>query len=244
MRKKCFSNLFFLLILTGAYCFSIDQIPTEELSTEKYTYEAAPKGKERTKTEIIEMEFIHSSEQTTCNQRILRPDGQEVIKIEMLPDGSFFSGTKYFMNELGKTIRTVRIVRENGMVSVERHSEEKKEKKNIKLPSDKVLAIDASLLVLMRNFPFDQGSQWDVFMVDFSRQSVSVSVRQAGVEKVLVPSGEFECYRMEVTVKVFIFRPKIIFWITKTSPHFLVKHTGKRGPFTPEYITSLVSRDK
>lgn len=242
MGNKRYPHLFFLIILAGAFCFSIVQIPTEELSKEKYTYEASPKGKEKTKNEIIEMEFVHSSEQTMCNQRILRPDGKEVIEIEMLPDGSFLSGTKYFMNEHGKTIRTVRIARENGMVSVERHLEEKTERKDIKLPSDKILAVDASLLVLMRNFPFDQGSQWDVFMVDFSRQSVSVSVRQAGVEKVIVPSGEFECYRMEVVVKVFIFRPKIIFWITKTPPHFLVKHTGKRGPFTPEYITSLVSR--
>lgn len=244
MFKNRFPYLFFVLILAGVFSFSIVQIPTEEISEEKYTYEASPKGKEKTKIEIIEMEFVHSSQQTRCNQKILRPDGQEVIKIEMLPDGSFLSGTKYFMNENRKTIRTVRIVRENGKVSVERHLEEKTEGKDIKLPIDKVLAVDASLLVLMRNFPFDQGSQWDVFMVDFSRQSVSVSIRQDGVEEVLVPSGEFECYRMEVVVKVFIFRPKIIFWITKTPPHFLVKHTGKRGPFTPEYITSLVSRDK
>jgi hypothetical protein len=243
MDNKRFPFLFFLLILAGAFCFSIVQIPTEELPEEKYTYEAAPKGKEKSKNEIIEMEFFHSSEQTACNQRILQPDGQEVIKIEMLPDGSFLQGTKYFMNEHGKTIKTVRIVRENGIVSIMRHLEEKTERKNIKLPSDKVLAVDASLLVLMRKFPFDQESQWDVFMVDFSRQSVSVSIRQAGVEKVILPSGEFECYRMEVVVKVFIFRPKIIFWITKTPPHFLVKHKGKRGPFTPEYITSLVSRD-
>jgi len=244
MGNKRFAHLFFLLIVTGVFCFSIVQIPTEELPKEKYTYEAAPKGKKEAKNEIIEMEFFHSSEKTTCNQRILRSDGQEVIKIDMLPDGSFLQGTKYFMNENGKTIRTVRIVREKEKVSVERHFEQKTEGKDIKLPSDKALAVDASLLVLMRNFPFDQGSQWDVFMVDFSRQSVSVSIRQAGVEKVILPSGEFECYRMEVVVKVFIFRPKIIFWITKTPPHFLVKHKGKRGPFTPEYITSLVSRDK
>ncbi len=213
------------------------------LSKEKYTYEAVPEGREKTKNEIIEMEFVHSVEQIQSSQKIIRSDGQEVIKIAMLPDGSFLSGTKYFMNQQGRTIKTMRIVREKEMVSVEQHSEKKKERKDIKLPSDKLLAVDASLLVLMRNFPFDQGRKWDVFMVDFSRRSVSVSVRQADVEKIVVPSGEFECYRMEVVVKVFIFRPKITFWITKAPPHFLVKHKGKRGPFTPTYITTLISRD-
>lgn len=244
MVKLRIFHFFFLPILAGLLWPSLDGFRREELSKEKYTYEAVPERGERTKKEIIEMDFFHSSEQTQISQKIIRPDGQEFIRIAVLPDGTFLSANKYFLDRQGKTIKTMRMERKEGIVSVEVHSEEKKELKNIEVPGDKMLAVDASLLILMRNFPFDQRGKWDVFMVDFLQQSVSIEVRQAGAEKIVVPLGEFECYRMDVVVKVFIFRPKITFWISKAPPHFLIKHEGKRGPFTPTYTTSLIGRGK
>jgi hypothetical protein len=56
-----------------------------------------------------------------------------------------------------------------------------------------------------------------------------------------VPAGEFECYRIEMVVDLPIFHPKVINWISTQKPNFLVKYQGKKGPFTPSYITSLVS---
>jgi hypothetical protein len=98
-------------------------------------------------------------------------------------------------------------------------------------------------LCRVRSFPFDKPREWRVFMVDFSNNKVTVTVRQTGVEKVTVPAGEFECNRIEVVVELFIIRPKITYWISRESPHFLVKHQGKKGPFTPTYVTDLVSRE-
>jgi len=46
---------------------------------------------------------------------------------------------------------------------------------------------------------------------------------------------------MEVVVNIPLLLPKITYWITAAKPHFLVKHEGKRGPFTSAYITSLIS---
>jgi len=78
-------------------------------------------------------------------------------------------------------------------------------------------------------------------MIDLSQHYVSVTIRQTGEEHVIVPAGEFECYRIEVIVNLSVFKPSIIFWITKNDPHFLVKHSGMRGPFTLHYVTTLVS---
>ncbi|HET6461422.1 MAG TPA: hypothetical protein VFG29_11640 [Syntrophales bacterium] len=54
-------------------------------------------------------------------------------------------------------------------------------------------------------------------------------------------AGTFDCYKMEVTVEIPIFRPHIIYWVTKKEPHFLVKSVGRRGPFTRYYATFLLS---
>ena len=40
-----------------------------------------------------------------------------------------------------------------------------------------------------------------------------------------------------------VLRPRIVYWLTKDAPHFLVRNEGKRGPFTDTYITTLISRE-
>jgi hypothetical protein len=111
--------------------------------------------------------------------------------------------------------------------------------RKLKIPENIPLAVDASLLYLLRSFPFDTEAQWRVFMVDFSGHSIRITARHTGTEMVIVPAGDFDCYRIEVTVNLPIFQPKILIWLTKSEPHFLVKHSGKRGPFTPKYETTL-----
>jgi hypothetical protein len=103
-----------------------------------------------------------------------------------------------------------------------------------------MMAVDASLLGMLRSFPFEKNKAWDLFMIDFSQRSIRVTVRQSAIDTIEVPAGKFECYRMEVTINLFLFHPKITYWISKQEPHFLVKHHGKRGPFTPTYDTALV----
>jgi hypothetical protein len=107
-------------------------------------------------------------------------------------------------------------------------------------PRDRPIAVDASLLLWMRRFPFGDPATRDVFMADWSHRTVDVDVRDRGIETIAVPAGTFACHRMEVTVRVLMFRPKITFWITVDAPHVLVQHRGKRGPFTPVFETRLV----
>jgi hypothetical protein len=119
----------------------------------------------------------------------------------------------------------------------------KEELKEFDLPGDKPLAVDASLLLWMRRFPFADGARRKVYMVDFSQHKVTVTVAQKGIETVTVPAGTFECYHLEVAVKVLILKARIHFWIATQPPHFLVRHEGKRGPFTRTYRTELVRID-
>jgi Protein of unknown function (DUF3108) len=107
-------------------------------------------------------------------------------------------------------------------------------------PRDRPVAADASLLLWMRRFPFGDSGAHDVFMADWSHRTVDVDVRDRGIETIAVPAGTFACHRMEVTVRVLVFRPKITFWITVDAPHVLVQHRGKRGPFTPVFETRLL----
>lgn len=130
------------------------------------------------------------------------------------------------------------------MVYVETIVGTKKTAKKRKLPKSQKLAVDISLLYQMRSFPFGKYEEWQVFMADFSGHFITVSVRDRGVERITVPAGTFECYRMEVDVGWFFLKTKIIYWLTANSPHFLVKHEGKRGPFTKSYTTMLNSMER
>jgi hypothetical protein len=78
-------------------------------------------------------------------------------------------------------------------------------------------------------------------MVDFSGDSITVTIHQEGTEKISVPAGEFECYRLVTVVNIPVWKPRITYWLGTKKPHLLVKHEGKRGAFTPSYTTSLLS---
>jgi len=157
--------------------------------------------------------------------------------------GAFFTGAYRTVKRPDKGIVEVDSMwRDENTLRVLRRKplEEKEELKDFDLPDDKPLAVDASLLLWMRGYPFAKGAKRKVYMVDFSQHKVNVNVEQRGVEIVTVPAGTFECYHLEVVVKVVLLKARIHFWITTEEPHFLVRHEGKRGPFTGTYITELL----
>jgi hypothetical protein len=211
---------------------------------EKYTYEAHPvHGDKDSQKEIIEMEFAHSDGGMKHLSRVMRPDGEEIVRIEMKEDGTLISALRETSGSAGQRVSTARIWTDDRKVYAEMNSRGNVSMETYDVPQDRRLAVDASLLVLLRSFPYGENKEWRIFMVDFSQRSVSVLVRQSSVERVLVPAGGFECNRMEVIVDLFLFHPTITYWISKETPHFLVKHQGKRGPFTPSYVTSLLSKE-
>ena len=104
-------------------------------------------------------------------------------------------------------------------------------------PKGATLAVEGSVLVLFRFFPYDSAARWHLFMVDFSGKSAAAIARQTGIERIEVPAGEFRCYRMEVVFHVFIFSPKVVCWVTTEKPSVIVRSVGKEASLPPH--TSL-----
>lgn len=211
---------------------------------EKYRYEAVPeRSQEASQKKSIEMDISRADSQTTFTMKSVSAKEVEYIRLELDADSDFISGIRNVTHPSGKPKSEGSIWRKQQTVYVKRVSGRKQKIREYDLPEDKPLVVDGSLLLLLRSFPFEQNRKWKLFMVDFSQNSVSGLVQQTGVETIRVKAGEFECYRMELIVHAFIFRPKITYWISKMEPHFLVKHRGKIGPLTRTYITQLVSID-
>lgn len=248
-RAKCLKGtvVFFCLpVFIFSVCLLSDQpIANAENNSEKrerYHYEAVPEGsQEASRKKSIMMNINNADSQTIFTMKSISAKEVEYIRLELDADSNFVSGIRNVTHPSGKLKSAGSILRKQQTVYVKRVSGKMKKIREYDLPKKKSLVVDGSLLLLLRSFPFDQNKEWKLFMIDFSQHSVSGVVRQAGVETIRVKAGEFECYRMELIVHVFVFRPKITYWISKMEPHFLVKHRGKIGPFTRTYVTQLVS---
>lgn len=239
--------LCFLLYILSECMLSGQSIGYGENSSKKregYRYEAVPaKSRDALRSKSIEMNIDYTDNQTIFTMKSISDKEVEYITIELDADGNFASGARNVTHSSGKSKFEGSMWRKQQIVYAKRRSGRGQKTREFDLPKNKTLAVDGSLLLLLRSFPFDQNREWKLFLIDFSLHSVSGTVRQAGVETIRVKAGEFECYRMEVIIHAFVFRPKITYWITRMEPHFMVKHRGKIGPFTKTYTTQLVSID-
>lgn len=205
---------------------------------ERYVYEALPAGEEdRGAAERVAIELAHTSGGLRYAMRTESAAEVEEIAVLMDREGRVVSGERRTRRPPGGKATTDRLRTDPQFAHVE--GDARPDAERIRLPQGGMTAVDGSLLVLLRAFPFGTDAEWKVFMVDFSAASVAITVRQAGEETVTVPAGTFACYRMEATVGVPLFRPRVLYWLAKEKPHFLVRQQGRRGPFTRSYVTSL-----
>jgi len=208
--------------------------------TERYSSVALPTGEtDLAKREFISTTVFHDGDTVRYHYSVEGPDFEEDFRIVTDATASVRSAVRHYRKP-GED-RLDSLWTEGQTLYAYRLKDGKIEDKTFDLPRDRPLAVDASLMLLFRQFPFDTGEEMRVFMVDFSQRKVDVTVRQKDVETISVPAGDFECYRLEVSVKVLFLRPKINFWVSKSPPHFLVRHEGKRGPFTKTYRTELTA---
>ena len=172
--------------------------------------------------------------------RITSPESTEEIRIRMSPDGRVLSAkSARSRTATGQIVDQGRLWVEDGKAFL--LSDGMQAAFSYSLPEGKAFAVDGSLLLLIRTYPCDTSETHPIYMVDFAGPSITVELRKAAEEKIRVPAGEFDCWRMEVVVNIPVIRPKIIYWVTKMKPHFLVRSLGRRGPFTSSYETSLLS---
>lgn len=235
----------FSAFILSASMISDQPLTNAENNSEKreiYRYEAVPKrSQEASHKKSIEMNIDSSDSQMIFTMKSVSAKEVEYIRLELDSDDNFVSGIRNVIHPSGKPKSKSSILRIQTTVYVKRVIGKREKTREYDLPRNKSLVVDGSLLLQLRSFPFDQNKEWKLFMIDFSQNSVSGVVRQAGVETIRVKAGEFECYRMELIIHVFVARPKITYWISKMEPHFLVKHQGKIGPFSRTYVTQLES---
>jgi hypothetical protein len=243
MKVRYVATLFLLFLVPAqglAFPDTIETGPAGLSSVETYYYEAMPIGKENDKEEVeLDLSFEKGSAEYVST--IVSAKSDERITIKMTKEGNLISGTRSLRRSPGGPVEE-KIWRDGKRAYVEQTSGTDKKIIPLDIPESRTLALQGSLLVLLRFFPYDSTTRWELFMIDFSGRSVTATARQAGIERITVPAGEFSCYRMEVLVHTFILKPTIVCWVTTEKPHFVVKNEGKRGIFTPKYITTLIDR--
>jgi hypothetical protein len=243
MKARYVSTLFLFLLVPAqglAFPDTIEKGPEGRSHVETYHYRAVAAGKERDKEEI-ELTFSFEEDSAEYASTIVSAKSDERITIKMSKEGNLISATRSLRRSPEGPIEE-KIWRDGKTAYVEQTSGPDKKIMRLDIPEGRTLAVEGSLLVLLRFFPYDSATRWDLFMIDFSGGSVSATARQAGIERITVPAGEYSCYRMEVLIHTFILSPTIVCWVATEKPHFVVKNEGKRGIFTPKYITTLIGR--
>ena len=91
------------------------------------------------------------------------------------------------------------------------------------------------------------GGHASAFIVDACAQAEGKAepegtARQAGIERITVPAGEFSCYRVEIRIHILILNPTTVCWVSTEKPHFVVRYEGKRSLFGPKYTTTLIGK--
>ncbi len=240
MKARYIGALFLLFFVPAqglAFPDTIENGPAGPSHVETYRYTAVAAGKE-TDREEIELTLSLEEESSSYASTIVSVKSDERISIKMSKEGNLISGTRSLRRSPGGPVEE-KIWRDGKRAYVEQTSGTDKKIIPLDIPEGRTLALEGSLLVLLRFFPYDSTTRWELFMIDFSGRSVTATARQAGIERITVPAGEFSCYRMEVLVHTFILSPTIVCWVTTEKPHFVVRNEGKRGILTPKYITTL-----
>ncbi len=212
--------------------------PSGDTHVEEYHYQAIPIGKEED-TEQIDVTLSFEESGLVFTSDSISKRAEERISVTMTRGGELVSGTRRLAEKSG-TITEERIWREGEKAYIERTSGKDKRTTSVEVPDGATLAVEASLLVLFRCFPYQSTEQWQLFVIDFTGKSMAATALQTGVERLTVPAGEIPCYRVEIRFHVLFLNPKVVVWIARGEPHVVVRSVGKRGLLTPTYVTSLV----
>ncbi len=243
LMAKSFPALFLLLLLPALTMAGSSTGKAQDAPRySQLGYEAIPLGRPADEREEIEVTLTPSDQGLEYRSKTRSKEEMEEVRIQMDSEGKFIRGTRHLFKGTGEPIQEEKIWREKNQAHWQKTAGEQSRIKEYSLSLITALAVDGSLLVLLQSFPFYSGQEWNVFLIDFPTGfSITASVRQAGRERIAVPAGKFDCYRMETVVNLPILRPKIIHWLWVEKPHLMIRHEGKNGPLTPYYETSLIS---
>ena len=155
---------------------------------------------------------------------------------------------KTYRDSAGKVLATDKKLFQPAAMRWERSAAGKKEAKTFSASPD-VIAVDGIGLVL-RAFPFEN-REFSTHLISNEPRLYDVTFENRGRERVRVPAGEFDCYRIEAEAHLGVlslvkpFLAKTTFWMTVEPPHFWVRYQGyENGRGTPEIVMELTSHER
>ncbi len=172
-----------------------------------------------------------------------RGDGYLYRRVTELPDGSERvlvirtrqDGTLEAAEERGGD--GVRRLRKDGDRVV---WEARGRRKEIPIPPGSLPACRGSLALMARALaPGGRGQVRRVLLVDLDGGTTRGTLTVRGPERVQTAAGPRDAIRVDLVLRLFIFRPTVHLWVAREPPHFLVRRAGKRSFFGPRYLTVL-----
>jgi hypothetical protein len=127
----------------------------EGVYVERYLYEALPVAGEAGKKETVEMEIRHNERNIHYQAMMSSLVFREEIRIETDKGGQFVSGTRQVLSYDQGLQAKEKIWREKDKVFMQGNGGGKL--KTLSLAEDTEFAVDGSLLLLLRFFPFERG---------------------------------------------------------------------------------------
>jgi hypothetical protein len=227
-------------LLTGA---PAPILPPSQDWDERYTYETVRAGDaSSTRVERVSMEYMATNGTLYMHYRAENERGCEEMSIRCDLTGSNVTATKQEYTKSGATLSDATIWVDGSNVHVGQRRDKGGMKIRTRDTGGTPVAAEASLMAMLRFFPFDTDQTLEVLIATFTQHFVTMSVRQRGSETITTPAGTFECYKIEGIVDLYVTSIKTTYWLTKAKPYFMVRYEGKRGLFlAPTYVTSLSS---
>ena len=232
------------LVVTAGSCFA--NAPTNHwLHVERYSYSTFDEKNPDRVLERVTMEFRIGTNEHQTAYTSHHQEGTERTLIRLTPEGKLVSGQRWNSDTNGVPINSTRVWSEDGEI-ISEMTREGREPKRRSSPDDNLeVAVEPSLMNVLRAFPFGTGGERRIMMATFSQFVIPMTIRQLDDECASVPAGLIDCFKLEAAVSFLGLKFGTTYWISKEPPHVLVRYRGKRGLFlSPTYITELVSGEK
>lgn len=236
-RNFCQVAIIILMLITSIKSgLARDKSPfidPKMVSGEKNTYEVVENGRVFKTTHIISREQYNGKDiyivNTDTYQMILEASDLRPILIEKMNSDSepkfqikYDSEVEFYIKYTDDRVHFIYPGSKRNKVE--------------KIPEDRYDL--NTILEVVRGFPF--GQEKVKFTLVTSEHIVGAYIKIVDNERITVPAGTFDCYKLEGGISGLIGKilgKKFFFWVEKTYPYRVIKHTDSSG----ERLMKLVS---
>lgn len=211
--------------------------------------------------------------QASWSIRETTKDGKKIVKItekgsgkynDSAQDISWVMETSFIPGKNPLILETIRTARDSlnnqiwkrnklfdhphkKLIAEQFESGELKKRKAINLPETITFTSDV-LAILLRGYNFEAPEPFHFYIFSSEAKLFKIQAQVIGTEIVRVPAGEFECYKMKLTLDLGVANlltkhilPKTYMWFSKDPPHYWVKFEGlESGIGSPHVIMELL----